>query len=745
MKSKITRRQMLRKIKGHLPGYLGIALLITVGVAFFITLFTIAFRYEQAAESYLQDFRYPDVTVYGKFTQEDVSKIRALNGIDMAKGRHVKDYRDGEIIYRVISFTEEMNLPWYYGGTVPQNTGECLILQRNAAALGLQQKDTLQVNGRTLQITGVIASPEYIYMVQSKRAAMAPPDRFVVLYVKEEFFSGPYTEILALGKELPDHKTIAKTVSSTNVAYQKDQLNYIQYQDDLEQIRSFAYIFPAVFAVLIAVVIYVMLARTMARERRLIGTSKALGASNQRILWTYAAGYGAVAVLACLLGGVAAMLLCNTIIGILQAMFEVPALQFTFYPWLWIGPMVVSVMICLISSGISMRKTLTLLPAQAMGPRVPKGGKRILLERAGGLWQRLSWGTRYAIKSTLRNKGRFLAVVIGMCASCSLILFSLGFHNSILHTQDQFFEKFANYDAIVEMDPLPLEIEHPAASYGHTAAKTLVLPVTAKEREVSVTVIETGFDMLRLPMESARTGIVLPQYYADIWGLRKGDSLDIVISEEGEKVYSVVISDLVEQNMGLSLYTSWEYLRTVAEDLPEVYNVLFLRTDNLESLKVKLQEEDFNFSTIEDDKIGMGSVMESITVLIFFMIACAVVLGVAVLYSVGQINFAARSHEYLFMGVMGYGRGRILAAHIKETVLQLILAIPLGYVLGHLLLELIKWEFSEDTFVVAVAVYPGSYILAALLTILITGMMLPLLLRQIDKMDIVEGLKEQGE
>jgi hypothetical protein len=55
----------------------------------------------------------------------------------------------------------------------------------------------------------------------------------------------------------------------------------------------------------------------------------------------------------------------------------------------------------------------------------------------------------------------------------------------------------------------------------------------------------------------------------------------------------------------------------------------------------------------------------------------------------------------MFMGVMGYPHKSILTAHIKETVLQLILAILLGFILGNVLLELIKGEFSGSSFVIS--------------------------------------------
>jgi hypothetical protein len=105
------------------------------------------------------------------------------------------------------------------------------------------------------------------------------------------------------------------------------------------------------------------------------------------------------------------------------------------------------------------------MPAQMMRLRMPSGSRRTLLERAGFLWKRLSFNTRYAFKSALRNKGRFIAVLLGMCGSCALLTFALGIFNSSEYTQKAYFDDFANYDALIEISPLPLEMKHPVQDH----------------------------------------------------------------------------------------------------------------------------------------------------------------------------------------------------------------------------------------------------------------------------------------
>jgi ABC-type antimicrobial peptide transport system permease subunit len=99
----------------------------------------------------------------------------------------------------------------------------------------------------------------------------------------------------------------------------------------------------------------------------------------------------------------------------------------------------------------------------------------------------------------------------------------------------------------------------------------------------------------------------------------------------------------------------------------------------------------------------------------------------------------------MFMGVMGYPHKSIMRAHAKETVLQLALAIPLGFILGNVLLELIKGEFSGSSFVIAASILPRSYGASALSVVGIAALMAGVASRHIGRLDIVGGLKTQDE
>ncbi len=244
--------------------------------------------------------------------------------------------------------------------------------------------------------------------------------------------------------------------------------------------------------------------------------------------------------------------------------------------------------------------------------------------------------------------------------------------------------------------------------------------------------------MMDIPKESIKDGVVIPEYYAELWGIGVGDNIKI-------NEVNMIVSAIVPQHVGLMLFTGYEYLNSVTGDIPPVYNTIYGRCEQWESLEAYLKENDAVYTSLEDDKTGFDTIMESMSVLIWFMIACSVILGITVLYSVGLINLSAREYEYMFMGVMGYSHKSIMAAHIKETAVQWMLSLPIGFLLGNLLLAGIKDEFSGNSFAIADMIYPKSYFISALSVAGVTALMAFVTSRSIGKLDIVEGLKSQEE
>lgn len=727
---------ILRKIKGHLPQFISTTLLVMIGTAFFVTLYTIYYSYNNKAEELFDKNNYADITYYGNFRQEDIDEIIGNEGIESAALRKVQDIESDGVTYRIITLTEGINDPYFYQGELPKFPSECLIINNSAKAKGYKPGDVIKISEKEYTISGIIASPEYVYLVKNERSLMADPSTFIVVYVNDQGLDGIYNELLIKGNiDKENAFSIGKKIGAQKTIVKEDQINYTLYLEDLDQIRSFAYIFPLVFIILILMIIYVTVKRSVIVESKRIGFLKALGTSEGKIIALYSAEAIAAGLIGSILGLIFSMLICNTIIGFFSAMFEVPGLSFKVYPVLFVGSILFACFICLASAMFSLISVNKLMPAELTRGKIPQTScKRKVKENK--IWSLMSFNTKYAIKSAIRNKGRFITLTLGIAGSCALLIFALGFYNSIDYSERLYFDEFVKYDAMIEIEATQWESDHPAVAEFEKSSKALAMPVSVKEKEYRIVIVNESFDMLNLDNKKLSEGIIIPQYYADNWDVKIGDKV-LLNGIEAE------ISGTIKQSVGLTIYTSYQYASTVFSEMPRLYNIIFVKgSENIDNLS-KLYG--FKYTTIENDRTGIISIMESLETLILFMLICAAVLGITILYSIGQINLSAREYEYMFMGVMGYQSKYIVLACIKEAFMQLIFALPLGFFIGNVILNIVKEQFTSENFVIYPSIYWVSYLLATITVLVMSAIMIIVSAKRINKLNIVEGLKIRDE
>ena len=115
-----------------------------------------------------------------------------------------------------------------------------------------------------------------------------------------------------------------------------------------------------------------------------------------------------------------------------------------------------AVICTLVATWSAGRATLRESPAALMLPRAPKAGKRVLLERIGPLWRRLTFSQKVAVRNLLRYKKRFWMTVIGVAGCTALLLTGFGISDSINGIVTKQFGDIFIYD-------LTITVRHPEA------------------------------------------------------------------------------------------------------------------------------------------------------------------------------------------------------------------------------------------------------------------------------------------
>ena len=726
----------IRKMKNNFAQMLGMGLLILIAALFFTTLFTFKTIYEEEVTTLFRQQHYAAVTLTGNFTADDTKKLEASPHISTIEKRTVQDFRSGDKTVRLISLSTKLNQVILEKGHLPKSTAECVLISQYARQNKIKLNDTFTVNGQKLNVVGIVRSPEYIYYSQSERSFSADPKTFAVAFVSKNFFPSANQLLLASTTSIKEAE-IKKLLPYQSFTAQKDQINYQMYQGDLDQFVSFAYIFPTIFWLLSFGIIFIILRRTLLKEHKQIGLLKALGTTNFSIIRIYTRQFVLLGLFSSLIGCLLSYPVTELLFRIFSGMIELPTLAYHIDSHYWVISLMISTLGCGVFSLCSMLDILKEYPAISMRQRIPKVKRTRVPSR---FLSSLSFNTRYAFAASLRNKGRFFLMVLGMSASTGLLLFSLGFNDSIRGVADHYFQTFAKYDFIVQLpEPLPLDqtiIQTSSVIDRQEAA--LQLTGTFHDEDYPLIITSSDITILNLPTEKLDQGLVIPEYYAKKWHVSVGDQITI-----NEK--KATISAVLPLSMGLAVYTSYDYARTRFKELPAVYNTLYVTSDHPSKGVKQLKEKNLFYTTAEEDKQTFRSLLDNMGILIVLLVICSVILGATVIFCLNLMNLTIREFEYMFMNIMGYSKRRILQTINKENLLQLLLSIPLGFFAGNWLLAAIKEQFSQNSFAMQPSIRLESYIFTALVVSIISSFRLLISNRYIEGLAIVEGLKVQEE
>ena len=740
---RMTTKYAFKKINKNSKQLLGMGVLIAVASSFFITLFSFKDSYQSTVEKYFDDYYYADVTIQGLFTNEDLKKLITLDEVEIAEKRWIQDFKEETFTARLISITSEVNQLHLITGRMPIAIDECVIINQYYKVAGVEIGDSITVNNQNLTIVGVVSSPEYVYYVKNARTIFTDANTFLIAYINSDFIDKYNQIIFTQNSPISDEK-LRETLDFEESSKQNDQVNYLMYEGDLEQFISFAYIFPTIFWIMSFCIIYVILRRIILKDRKLIGIMKAIGINTPSIIKIYIFQFIFLGGISSLIGCLLSIPISQLVEHIFKSMIEVPNLQVNIFPMYWLMTILISILGCLMFGTLSMSDTMRGCPYEFMKPKMPSGKRKIKENQKVDLRSRLSFNNRYALVTTLRNKGRFIVMLIGLIASTTLLTFSLGFNDSLKQMAPQYFQNFAYYDLIIESEPIPFEKELLSNSYNYTYQdKSLQLMIMIDDEQYPLMILDNGNNTLNISEKSLKEGIVIPEYFAKKWDVGVGDT--ILVSDAKITDKKLIISEIIPLGMSLGLYTSFDYAISEFDELPRVYNTLYVKSNNITKLSEELITDELIFSTAEEEEGSFNTMLDGLGIIIILLVACGVVLGLTVIICLNMMNLSAREFEYMFMSIMGYSKKQILIAITKEIIAQLIISVPLGLVMGYQLINAIKGAFSQNTFALYPFINLSTYIIVTVIVLIMSMTRLISSNKFINKLDIVEGLKIQED
>ena len=544
---------------------------------------------------------------------------------------------------------------------------------------------------------------------------------------------------------------------------------YVSYGQDAQRMGNLASVFPLIFFLVAALVCLTTMTRMVEEQRIQIGGLKALGYGRAAIAWKYV-GYG---LLSSLFGGLTGLavgctLLPTIIFNAWKAMYTVGDLRLELFPGisaLAVGAAVVCV------TGTALLTCLSALrsvPAALMRPKSPQAGKRVLLERVGFLWKRLSFSWKVSIRNLLRYQKRFWMTVIGIGGCTALIIAGFGLRDAIHDTFDKQYLEITAYDAQVallpdltddELTELARELDGSSGVAGWMPLSSLAITAESDRRSIDSSVylfavtdeeLFTSFVDLRERVGHAdvsleRGGAVLTEKLTELLDLGVGDSVTLV-DGDGKRV-SVPVTGIAENYVFHYAYLDREtYLDLYGEEPP--VNTLMVRfTDDSEETADRVCSSLIRLSGVSSiartsnvkDTVSQG--LQGVDYAVIVVVVAAAALAFVVLYNLTNINITERLRELATLKVLGFTDAEMTAYVSRENVFLTLFGIALGLVLGKYLHQWLVLTVEIDIAMFGRTAKPMSYVYSVVLTVLFSVLVNLAAHRKMKKIDMVESLK----
>ena len=539
---------------------------------------------------------------------------------------------------------------------------------------------------------------------------------------------------------------------------------YVSYSMDADRMGNLASVFPLIFFLVAALVCLTTMTRMVEEQRVTIGGLKALGYSKGAIAVKYV-GYGFLAsALGSLIGLAVGLTLLPWIIctawGIIYATGDI---YYSLEPATSLfacGAAVGTVTLAALGACFS---TLTAVPAQLMRPKAPPMGRRILLERIGPLWRRLSFNYKVTLRNLFRYQKRFWMTVAGIGGCAALIVTAFGLRDSILDIMDIQYDEIYRYTAQVglvdkvtagELGEVEAMLEQsglvtdfaPCRSETVTArtdaySVDATLQTTASQEELERFVNlrhRTSSEPVTLPDD----GVVLTEKLAKLLDVGVGDTITL----EGDKTVTARVADITEHYIQHSVYITDAYYQTLFGQAPEDNTVLMdydpeaEGADQLASDLVALDGVT-TVSLNEDTRRTYSSSLESVDYAVILIIVCAAALAFVVLYNLTNINITERMREMATLKVLGFYDRELSAYIYRENVILTVFGVAMGMLMGKALHQWLILTVEIDLLMFGRVLQWKSYAWATALTVVFSLLVNLAAHRKLKKLDMVESLK----
>ncbi len=632
-----------------------------------------------------------------------------------------KEETAGAATYRIFMNRSEINGISLLEGELAKTDREIavdrLFAENNSIAVG----DTVQIQGKTFTVCGLVAFSDYSALFRSNTDMMFDAQNFTVAAVTEDAFAQlPDTHLhycysWKYRQELTDQakrdraedlmKALAAAAPLRDFVAESDNQAIHFTGDDMGSDEAMMVWLLYIVIVIMAFVFGVTTANTIEQEAAVIGTLRASGYKRGELIGHYLL----LPVIVTLIGAGVGNLLGYTamkqvVVGMYYGSYSLPAYETVWSGYAFVMTTVIPCVIMLVVNLFILCKKLSLSPLQFLRRELKKNKNKRAVQLPN-----FKFMSRFRIRVILQNRHGYAILSVGILFANVILLFGMMMTPLLEHYRENVIDTMiCDYQYILKA---PAETEETSAEKFAVTTLETDFGTSDLSDEITVYGIEDASDYLSIPFASDKSGVYVSDGILEKYGLTIGDTLELKTKYD-EDTYSFTITGRYSYPASLAVFISRATFCETFGKEPEYFSGYFSNQEleDLEEAYIATAITQSDMTILADQLFdSMGSMFPMVS-------GFAVLLYMLLVYLLSKLIIEKNALSVSMVKILGYQNKEITQLYIASTAvvvgLSVLVSIPLAYLIIKLLYTQIMSSFSGWlSFYIAPVIYVKMFFL----------------------------------
>lgn len=756
-------KKRLRDIRQNKMQFFNIFIMVFLGVFVFAGIHAYMDGMDKSADKYYKDNNFQDIWLSGEnFSNEDLEKVKNTENVKDAERLLTinTELENKEDVTLETNFIETNNISKMYvveGEEFSKDKKGVWFDSYLAKNLDLKVGDEITVTYQNMKITekilGLVNTPDHVYFVKDDTEIFPTHKNYGFMYLSinelpegmPQIFNQVIIDIDNTDKLQETKADLENSIKSAIAVTDREaSTSYQGYNSEIEEGTTYSSVFTFLFLFIAVLSVTTTMNRFVKKQRTQIGTLKALGFKNRKIINHYV-GYGFIVSLVASIVGllVGRYALGTFFLNMEMSYFEIPVYNTVLIPVVYILAIAVVVLITLVTY-LSCRSILKESAVEALRLEIPKVKNTKFDLTTKGIFKKASISTRWNLRDVGRNKGRSIMAIVGITGCTMLMLCTFGMMDTMKSYLSWEFDKISNFEYKLSLSNnyTDEQIDNITQKYGKETSQTLGIEIKNKDKkETNTLTVNDAPNKLKYTNHNKEyidlkdDGIYITEKLSEKYGLQVGDEITWHIFGD-DNWYTCKIIGLNRDPQNQQLNMSRKYF----ESLGLTYRADVVYTDEDLSNTKTIDGVD-TIQSLTTLKQGMESMLETVQTMIVLLIVVSAILGFVIIYNLGILSFTEKQYQFATLKVLGFKDKQIKNIFVKQNLWLTIVGIILGLPLGFWMLDYIFKSALGDNYDFTAYIKPTSYLYAVVGSLIVSIIVNKVLSRKVKKIDMVTSLK----